>query len=245
MRSLINWTRAGVTGRIAGAWGFILVVVLAQVAFSPAVAQFSLTLKTGGAPTSGSAGDDNAWAAVDAEADLTGLWGSIDPAEDKDPFLFTDAASGRDHLVWAQWSGAYYRVVHAQRSPGLSWEGPEAVEPNPGSTLDNITPRGMVDDQGLLHVSWARVGSAAGFIYHAVRVSGGWTEAGLISGNDSDAGEPLMWQEQGVTLLDYTTSSDLVHVEVDVVGYTGGSDDVDPTEITVDSWEIGRSIIPN
>lgn len=244
MRSLVNWTRAGTADRIAGAWGFILVVVLAQVAFSPAVAQFSLNLRAGGAPSTGSVDYSAAWNAVDAEADLTGFWGSIDPALDKDPFLFTDAASGRYHLVWAQWSGTYYRVVHAQRSPGLSWEGPEAVEPNPGSTLNNITPRGMVDGQGLLHVTWARVGSAAGFIYHAVRVSGGWAAAGLISGSDSDAAEPLMWQEQGATLLDYTTSSDLVHIEVDVVGYTGGSDDVDPTEITVDSWEIGRSIIP-
>ena len=93
MRNLVNWTRTGAADRVAGAWGFILVVVLAQVVFSPAVAQFSLTLKTGGAPSTGSVDHSAAWAAVDAEADLTGLWGSIDSNLDKDPFLFTEGSS--------------------------------------------------------------------------------------------------------------------------------------------------------
>ncbi len=244
MRRLVKWMRAGAAGPAAGAWGLTLTLVLALVIFLPTPAQFSLNLKSGGAPTGTAANHSSQWTAVDAEADLTGLWAEIDVVHDQDPFFLADEAGGQDHLVWAQWSGSSYQIVHARRPVGSLWEQPEAVQLNTGSTLDNISPRGTIDDLGLLHVAWVREGAASGFIYHAVRVSGGWTEAGVVSGNDSLASELVLWQEQGATLLDYESTLDLVHIEVEVVGYSGGSDDVDPTEITVNRWEIGRSILP-
>jgi len=244
MRRLVFRTRAGAAGLAAGAWGLALALIFALVIVLPTQAQFSLGLKSGGAPAGTGVNHSSQWAAVDAEADLTGLWGNIDSVHDRDPFFLSDEVGGTDHLFWGQWSGVFYQIVHARRPAGLTWDQPEAVQLNAGSTLDNISPWGTIDDLGLLHVAWVREGSTTGFIYHAVRVSAGWTAAGMISDGDDLASAPVIWQEQGATLLDYESPSDLVHVQVEVVGYSGGSDDVDPTEVTVDSWEIGRSIIP-
>jgi hypothetical protein len=244
MRSLVNWDRAGLESRTAAPWCLTLCLVLfvSLMTFSPAAGQFYV--KAGGAPAAGGGNQASEWIELDAEADLTGLWGEIDLDHDKDSYYFTDTASGNDHLIWSAWNGSFFRIVHAERPAGLSWQTPDLVQQSSGSTLNNVTPTGTVDEQGLLHVAWVRIGAANSFVYHAVHVSGGWTVAEVISGNDSFASGPTIWEEAGTILVDYVTDLDLVHLEVEVVGYMGGSDDVDPTEITVNSWELGRSIIP-
>ncbi len=234
-------------GRLHGAPGLwcLIVVLGAALAVMPlAVGNQTVSLK-GGAVAGTSSGPSSIWDAVDDEIDLSGLWGSIDTANDLDPFIYTESVTGNVHLFWAKWNGAFYEVVHAARPLGTAWDGLELIEPVAPASQDNVTPRAIVDSLGLLHVSWARQGGFTSSVYHSVRVSGGWTVPDLLSGMDI-ASEPFHWLDNSTTMVNYQTPMEIVTVEITVTiaGFSGGSDDIDPSQVTVDSETVNRTLAP-
>ncbi|MFQ5720121.1 MAG: hypothetical protein ACE5IK_11300 [Acidobacteriota bacterium] len=184
------------------------------------------------------------WDPVDAAIDLTGLWGSIDVNLDKDPVWTVDSTDGTVFLVWAKYNGVFYEIVYSLRAAGGAWSGVVKVEPTPTSTYDDVTPSIVVDSTGDLNAAWTRLTPGGGTILHSVRVGGPWTPAAVISGTD-DARWPEMRVASGRTYVDYRTDDALVTVEIVVIISSGGSDDIDPvTDVTVESIEVGREILP-
>lgn len=226
-----------------GFWCLALVLGVGLVTAPPAVGLQNLNLR--GEAVAGTAVDNSAsWDAVDAAIDLTGLWGSIDPVHDVDPFIYTDLVTGDVHLFWAMWNGESHEIVHASRAPGAVWAGPEMVVIAGLGGGENVTPRAIVDTNGFLHVSWTRRGGFTSSIYHSLRVSGGWTSPDLLSNTDF-ASEPFHWLDGSRIMVDYQTPLELVTVEIHVTisGYSGGSDDIDPTQVTVESETVNRTLV--
>ncbi|MCZ6600442.1 MAG: hypothetical protein O7A07_06345 [Acidobacteria bacterium] len=231
--------------RAPGFWCLAFVLGAALIVMPLAVGKQKLMLK--GVAAAGSAVDNSrTWDAVDAEIDLSGLWGSIDTVHDMDPFIYTEPITDNLHLFWAKWNGDFYEVVRAYRPLGSVWEGPEMVEASPPNSKDNVTPRAILDSMGFLHVAWTRQGGFTSSVYHAVHVSGGWTEPDLLSVPDIIASEPFPWRDDDRTMVDYQTPLELVTVEITITitGHSGGSDDIDPSQVTVDSEEVNRELIP-
>jgi hypothetical protein len=231
--------------RAPGFWCLAFVLGAALIVMPPAVGGQSVKLKGTGVSGGGSSNSSELWDAVDAAIGLTGLWGSIDTANDKDPFIYTEPVTGTVHLFWAKWNGALHQVAHASRPLGWSWNGVEIVAASAPNGHDNVTPRAIVDSQGFLHVAWTRRSSFTSSVYHAVRVSGGWTQPDLLSGPDI-ASEPFPWLDGTLTMVDYQTPMDLVTVEItiSIAGWSGGSDDIDPSQVTVESETVNRTLMP-
>ena len=206
------------TGRLLmapGFWCLAFVLGAALIVMPLAVGKQHVKLK--GAAVAGSTMENpGIWDAVDAEIDLSGLWGSIDTDNDVDPFIYTEPITGNLHLFWAKWNGDFHEVVRAYRPLGSVWEGPEMVEAIPPSSKDNVTPRAILDSMGFLHVVWTRQGGFTSSVYHAVRVSGGWTEPDLLSVPDIVASEPFPWRDDDRTMVDYQTPLELVTVEITI-----------------------------
>lgn len=244
MRKPAHGKNAGRWRRVAGFWCLAAVLGAALIVMPLALGGQKVQLK-GTEGGRGSANSPGIWDEVDAEIDLSGLWGSIDPDNDVDPFVYTEPITGNVHLFWASWNGEFYEIAHAERPLGSVWNGMELVQAVAPDSRDNLTPRAIRDALGLLHVSWARKGSFTSSVYHAVRVSGGWTEPSLLSGMEM-ASEPFPWLDDNRTMVDYQTPMEIVTVEITVsIGdYSGGSDDIDPSQVTVESEIVMRTLVP-
>jgi len=240
----ISKESAGPVLRALGLWFLLFGLGAALIVTPLAGGKQNLILK-GADVGSSQGGSTGIWDEVDDEIGLVGLWGSIDPDNDIDPFIYTVPSTGDVHLFWAKWNGDFYEVAHAHRPLGSVWGAAELVEAVPLNSKNNVTPRAVVDSLGLLHVAWTRAGGFTSSVYHAVRVSGGWTAPDLLSDFDI-AWEPFPWLDGDCTMVDYQTAMELVTVEilVDIAGYSGGSDDIDPSQVTVDSETVNRQFAP-
>jgi hypothetical protein len=219
-----------------------LVLLLAGI--SGAAAGQDLAGLTVGEITSGPSVDHSgAWDEIDAQVDLTGLWGSIDPYLDGYPSLYTRGTDGTLFLTFSKWNGLFYEVVYAWRAAGESWSPLYEVQSVPDTTLDNITPRMVSDLDGYLHMVWARVSGSGSSVYHAVELGGVWTAPTRLSGMDN-ARRPVPRIDDGRTLVKYRTPLAIVAVEVIVYVSSGGTDDIDPGSegVQVDHHEVDRRL---
>jgi hypothetical protein len=209
-----------------------------------AFAQNLAGVNLGDSSSTPSVDHSSAWDEIDAQADLTGLWGSIDPYLDGYPSLYTRGTDGTLFLTFSKWNGLFYEVVYAWRAPGESWSPLHEVQPLPDTTLNNITPRMVSDLDGYLHVVWTRTAGAGSSVYHAVRMGGAWTAPARLSGLDN-ARRPVPAIDSGRTLVRYHTPVALVTVEVIVYVSSGGTDDIDPGNegVQVDHHEVDRQLM--
>jgi len=244
MRRHLNSSRPERMFRVGLSFG-LSVLLLGAFLFASAQAgskMRSVGLKAGEG-SSGSTSNSEMWDAVDEEIDLAGLWGSIDPYYDQDPFIYIESVNSQVHLFWSKWNGINYQIVHARRPAVGGWIGPELVDPDSTETANDLTPRAVVDYLGILHVSWARQDGFYSQVYHSARFSSSWSQPLLLSGSEN-AREPFPWIDDDRTLVDYQSAMNIVTVEVSINGYSGGSDDIDPSEVTIESTEITRNILP-
>lgn len=183
------------------------------------------------------------WDMIDAAVNLTGLWGSIDTDADRDPVWTIRPSDGTMFLVWSKQEPVAQNIVYSMKPLGGSWSGVARVEPTPTSTYDDVAPSTVTDPRGDLHVAWTRLAPTGGVILHSVRVGGTWTPTLVLSG-----GEPshsaVMEVVDGHVYVRFYTATAIVTVEIVVVIPTGGSDDIDPTEVVVQTSIAGNQILP-
>ncbi|MFQ5669825.1 MAG: hypothetical protein ACE5HD_04800 [Acidobacteriota bacterium] len=191
---------------------------------------------------SGSNVDHSAeWDAMARQIDLTGLWPFIDVLLDADPVSYVHPSTGRLYLFWAKWNGMFSEIVFASRPTGGAWGQVKKVEPVPSSTYNNVTPDVVADADGRVNVVWTRESDSGGVVFHSLTVSGFWTVPLRLSGPE-DARRPLIWVQGISTFVSYVTPTDeyIVEVVVTIFGSSGGSDDIDPTEVNVTSSQVAQ-----
>ncbi len=226
----------------------LVLVVACWLAAPMVVGQSLQTLNVSSPPTSSTSVDNSAvWDEIDRQVNLTGLWGSIDPYLDTQPYLYTRPSDGRLFLFWSKWNGVFYEIVYAHRGAGDPWSLLAKIQPQPDSTFNNLQCRVVVDANGRMNAVWTRTNGSGGSVYHSVRIGTGWTLPTRLSG-DENARRPVPRLDGTRTLVEYRTTREVVTVQVVVVVSAGGSDDIDPTQegaVDVESYELKRELMVN